>query len=237
MSMNPDVLLPAAISVNVARRIKALVAPPIAYGYKSQQKSGGGNHLCGTTSLDGLTLTSTIKVVLKEFARHGVRNTVLVKGHFENSMFIVEGTDLAIRELRWDGVSDFRVVLLSYWDFVTEDTIRMVFAHMVHRPVIVRHHIGRHRGKCSQWIYREPGPACRETTDKPDYVVKHNRHFHARFSYRGCYYGEFFDLYQIFLNYMVFWTAPWAAIVIVDYFMRNGQYKVSGIMKWGGGAY
>src|SRR5215471_14764807 len=40
MSMNPDVLLPTAIGIAVARNIEALVAPAIAYGYKWQQKSG-----------------------------------------------------------------------------------------------------------------------------------------------------------------------------------------------------
>ncbi|MDZ5456314.1 creatininase [Azohydromonas lata] len=129
MSMNPDVLLPTAMAGRVARNIGALVAPAIAYGYKSQQKSGGGNHMPGTTSLDGLTLTSTIKDVLKEFARHGVRQVAMVNGHFENSMFIVEGVDLALRELRWEGIHDFKVVVLSYWDFVTEDTIRAIYPY------------------------------------------------------------------------------------------------------------
>ena len=127
MSMNPDVLLPSAIAVAVGQEIGALVAPAIAYGYKSQQKSGGGNHLCGTTSLDGHTLSSTVKDVLKEFARHGARKICLVNGHFENSMFTVEGVDLAIRELRWEGIHDFQVVMLSYWDFVTEDTIARIY--------------------------------------------------------------------------------------------------------------
>lgn len=71
--------------------------------------------------------TSTIKDVLKEFARHGVRKVAMINGHFENSMFIVEGVDLAIRELRWDGIMDFSVVVLSYWDFVTEETIRTIY--------------------------------------------------------------------------------------------------------------
>jgi creatinine amidohydrolase len=127
MSMNPDVLLPSAIGAGVAKRIRALVAPPIAYGYKSQQKSGGGNHLCGTTSLDGHTLSSTVKDVLKEFARHGARKVCLINGHFENSMFAVEGIDLALRELRWENVHDFQVVMLSYWDFVTEATIARIY--------------------------------------------------------------------------------------------------------------
>jgi creatinine amidohydrolase len=129
MSMNPDVLLPTAISEKVAEQIDALVAPAIAYGYKSQQKSGGGNHMPGTTSLDGITLTNTIKDILKEFARHGVRHVVMVNGHYENSMFITEGVDLAIRELRWEGIRDFSVVILSYWDYVTEDTIREIYPY------------------------------------------------------------------------------------------------------------
>ncbi len=129
MSMNPDVLLPTAIAEKVAEQIDALVAPAIAYGYKSQQKSGGGNHMPGTTSVDGITLTNTIKDILKEFARHGVRNVVMINGHFENSMFITEGVDLAIRELRWEGIRDFSVVILSYWDYVTEDTIREIYPY------------------------------------------------------------------------------------------------------------
>ncbi|WP_158904808.1 cytosine permease [Burkholderia sp. L27(2015)] len=51
------------------------------------------------------------------------------------------------------------------------------------------------------------------------------------------FYGQFFDMYQAFLNYMVLWTAPWAAIVIVDYFMRGGRYPTDAWMKWGSGAY
>ena len=127
MSMNPDVLLPTAMSQSVARNIGALVAPAIAYGYKSQQKSGGGNHMPGTTSLDGGTVTNTIKDILKEFARHGVRKVAMINGHFENSMFIVEGVDLALRELRWEGITNFSVVVLSYWDFVTEETICTIY--------------------------------------------------------------------------------------------------------------
>jgi len=127
MAMNADVLIPTAICERIAHKIGALVAPAIAYGYKSQQKSGGGNHLPGTTSLDGNTLSLTVRDILREFARHGVRKIVLVNGHYENSMFLVEGVDLALRELKWGGIGDFYVVLLSYWDFVSEEAIRSVY--------------------------------------------------------------------------------------------------------------
>ncbi len=51
------------------------------------------------------------------------------------------------------------------------------------------------------------------------------------------YYGKFFDAYQTFLTYMAYWTAPWAGIVVVDYFMRDGAYKCAEWMKWRDGAY
>jgi creatinine amidohydrolase len=111
----------------IAAEIGALVAPPFTYGYKSHQKSGGGNHLPGTTSLDGATLVAALKDVVKEFARHGVRKICLVNGHFENSWFIVEGIDLALRELRWDGITDLRVVVLSYWDLVHKEAIARLY--------------------------------------------------------------------------------------------------------------
>lgn len=120
MPMNVDVLLPTAVCERVAERTGALVAPAVPYGYKSQQQSGGGNHLPGTTSLDGATLTGVIRDVIRELARHGVRSLAIMNGHFENSMFIVEGIDLALRELRSTGIDDFRVMTLSYWDFIDD---------------------------------------------------------------------------------------------------------------------
>lgn len=127
MPMHVDVLLPVEFARRVATAIGALVAPPFTYGYKSHQKSGGGNHLPGTTSLDGATLVAALRDVIREFARHGVRRICLLNGHYENSWFIVEGIDLALRELRWDGIGDMKIVVLSYWDFVDEATIARLY--------------------------------------------------------------------------------------------------------------
>jgi creatinine amidohydrolase len=127
MPLHVDVLLPTEFSRRVAERVDALVARPFTYGYKSHQKSGGGNHLPGTTSLDGATLVSALKNVITEFVRHGVRKIAFMNGHFENSWFIVEGVDLAQKELRWDGITDVKIVILSYWDFVTEETIKRLY--------------------------------------------------------------------------------------------------------------
>ena len=127
LPMNCDVVIPSAVAERVAQRIDALVAPAVAYGYKSQPKSGGGNHFPGTTSLDGMTLICTVRDVIKEFARHGVRKVTAMVGHYENTMFVIEGIDLALRDLRADGIKDMKVVRADYWDFISADTVAKVW--------------------------------------------------------------------------------------------------------------
>ena len=127
MPMHVDVLLPTEFACRAAAEAGALVAPPFTYGYKSHQKSGGGNFFPGTTSLDGASLVSALKDVVKEFVRHGVRNLCIVNGHFENSWFITEAIDLALRELHWSGIDDVKVIVLSYWDFVDQASIEQLY--------------------------------------------------------------------------------------------------------------
>jgi len=127
LPMHCDSLIPAAICENVAKRSGNLVAPTINYGYKSQPKTGGGNHFPGTTSLDGMTLISLVRDVIKEFARHGVRKMALMDGHYENNMFLVEGIDLALRELRRDGINDLSIAKLPYWEYASKATLNKAF--------------------------------------------------------------------------------------------------------------
>src|SRR3546814_18254898 len=84
MPMHVDVLLPVEFARRVAGEVGALVAPPFTYGYKSQQKSGGGNHLPGTTSLDGATFVAALRDVIKEIASHGVPRTRSEAAHVGN---------------------------------------------------------------------------------------------------------------------------------------------------------
>jgi creatinine amidohydrolase len=127
MSMNVDMLLATKMAEVVAEQVGGLVAPPLQYGYKSQQRSGGGHHLPGTTSLDGQTVTDLTKTLIKQFAQHGLRRFVVLNGHFENNYFLIEGIDLALRELGWAGIHDADIMLLSYWDFVDEATIAQLY--------------------------------------------------------------------------------------------------------------
>ncbi|MDR6414630.1 creatininase [Pseudarthrobacter sulfonivorans] len=127
LPLGTDTLLSSRFAEGVANRLGALVAEPIAYGYKSQQKSGGGNHLSGTTSLDGATLIGVARNLVKSFLNQGVRHVVFVNGHFENYQFLYEGIDLALEDLGVKPGAEQSVLLLSYWDFVSQDTLAKVY--------------------------------------------------------------------------------------------------------------
>jgi NCS1 family nucleobase:cation symporter-1 len=45
-------------------------------------------------------------------------------------------------------------------------------------------------------------------------------------------YGHAIDLYEQWLGYVLIWTGPWIAIVVLDYFMRSGRYSQRDLMQW-----
>jgi creatinine amidohydrolase len=127
LGLGVDVFLPNAVCERVARELGGLVAPAIPYGYKSQARSGGGESFPGTISLDMNTLVLTIGNVLHGLGAHGARRMVVAVGHYENVWPAIEGIDLALRELRRDGISDASIVRLEYWNFVRKETLDRLF--------------------------------------------------------------------------------------------------------------
>jgi creatinine amidohydrolase len=125
LPLGTDALLSTAIARDVATKVNGLVAPTFSYGYKSQPKSGGGQHFPGTTSLDGNSLSQLMRDVVREFARQGAHQLVVVDGHYENQWFLTEGIDLAIRDI--GAAARLKVMRLEYWDFFTEQTLGNVF--------------------------------------------------------------------------------------------------------------
>jgi len=127
MPLGVDVFLPVAVSKMIANNLDALVAPCLAYGYKSQPRSGGGNHYPGTTSLSAASLIGSLKDILLEFARHGCRRLVIMNGHYENAMFEVEAIDLALQEMSRRGIHDVKILKIDYFEFIPEATLRILF--------------------------------------------------------------------------------------------------------------
>lgn len=124
LPLGTDGLLSAAVAADTAERVGGLVAPTLSYGYKSQPKCGGGQHFCGTTSVDAATLIGSVRDAVREFSRHGVKRLVVVNGHYENQWFMIEGIDLGLRDA---GATQLEVMRLEYWDFLTEATLASVF--------------------------------------------------------------------------------------------------------------
>ena len=127
LPMNCDEVIPREISEEVARDLNGLVAPSLFYGYKSQPRTGGGNHFPGTTSLSAEAMIASVRDVITEFARHGARRLVLMDGHSENTMFIIEGVDLALKELFRDGVTDMKILRIGYYEFTSRETEKIVW--------------------------------------------------------------------------------------------------------------
>lgn len=119
LPLGTDALLASAISEDVARAVGGIVAPAISYGYKSQPRSGGGQHFCGAT------LSGLIRDAVREFHRHGVRRLVIVVGHYENQWFVTEGIELAMRDIGEHGAME--VMRVEHWEFCRQDTLDAVF--------------------------------------------------------------------------------------------------------------
>ena len=120
LPLSVDVVIPTSLAKMVCEELDAMVLPPIAYGYKAQ---GGGQLFPGTTSLDGTTLINLTLDILRETNRHGGRRFLVLNGHYENVAFVTEAVHLFLRD-----ADDARVVILSWWDQVSDEMIDELFA-------------------------------------------------------------------------------------------------------------
>jgi creatinine amidohydrolase len=126
LPMGCDAILAEAMSARVADALDGLLLPSLRYGYKSQARSGGGQLFPGTTSLDGATLTATLRDILREVARHGARRVVVVNGHVENQWFLTEGIDLALRDLA-SSRGQMKILRCEYWNYTPQDVLESMF--------------------------------------------------------------------------------------------------------------
>jgi creatinine amidohydrolase len=95
LPLSTDVVLAHALALAVAEQADVLVAPALAYGYRSRPLSGGGQGFPGTISLSASTLIAVLSEVLGELIRHGFRRLAVVNWHYENENFVYEAAWLA----------------------------------------------------------------------------------------------------------------------------------------------
>ena len=98
LPVNTDTAIPYEIAKRVAEKTGAVVAPPLAYGYRSKPKSGGGEAFCGTISLSGMTVIQMVRDTLKAYINKGFEKIFVLHWHIENVEFVNEGINLALEE-------------------------------------------------------------------------------------------------------------------------------------------
>jgi len=113
LPLGVDVCLSTSMPRRRAHFCRRLVAPALAYGYKSMPRSGGGPSFRGR-SISTVTHSAPSSANIAANGTATAFELVFFDGHFENQWFITEGIDLAVRELR---EPTFRVMRLQYWIF------------------------------------------------------------------------------------------------------------------------
>lgn len=127
MAMNVDVVLPTAIAARVAAKVGGLVLPPLAYGNRSQPRTGGGPSFPGTINLKAHTFSLIVRDVICDLYRQNVRRIVTVNGHYENIGPTIEGIELALDEIGRDRVTDLIILRIDHWDMVRPATLERIF--------------------------------------------------------------------------------------------------------------
>ncbi|HBY97374.1 MAG: creatininase [Ardenticatenaceae bacterium] len=124
LPLGTDVMQAREIAERAAETVGAVVAPPLPYGYKSQPMSGGGQSFPGTTSLDGETLILLVRDILSEFIRHGVRRVAVMDAHYENTWFLIEGIDLALRRTQ---STHTKILHVPFTALISDATVQACF--------------------------------------------------------------------------------------------------------------
>ncbi|BCG80759.1 creatininase [Mesorhizobium sp. 113-3-3] len=127
MAMNVDVVIPTAIAETVARQVGGLVAPTIAYGNRSQPRTGGGPAFPGTINITAHTFSLIVKDVICDLYRQKVRRIVVLNGHYENIGPSIEGIELALDAIGRERATDLTILRIDHWEMVRAETLTKVF--------------------------------------------------------------------------------------------------------------
>ena len=127
LPISTDSLCAEQMALDLAERTNMLVAPPIAYGYRSRPCSGGGQTFPATTSLRGATLMANVEDILKELIRSGFKKIILLSWHVENQNFIYEAAFLVTEQLK-EKDSDVKIMIYESTIFdLKPETMEFVF--------------------------------------------------------------------------------------------------------------
>lgn len=141
LPLGTDWLMASYMARRAAENVGGIVAEPVAYGARSQVRTGGGPHRCGTTSLNAETLIALVHDVLVEIGRHGARKIAVIDSHFENRFFLDEACYRAQQTLALRG-HEARILKMLYAERIEPKTMDAVYAGMENPPGLDLEHGG-----------------------------------------------------------------------------------------------
>lgn len=112
LPLSADILQPMALARAIAKKRRALIMPPLWYGYCSSTRP-----FPGTVSLEVDTLRRVARDLVADIYRNGVRKLLILSGHAGS------GHMAALREGAKEVASrhhDYRIAVLTDYDFAYE---------------------------------------------------------------------------------------------------------------------
>jgi creatinine amidohydrolase len=116
LPLSADTVISSYLAEQIEAQLGGLVLPAIPYGLRTSPAAAGGE-FPGVTNLRASTLTSVVVDVLRASYRHGGRRFLLIDSHKVNLGALAEAVDLFI-----DSAPAARVMLVTWWDLVSEDS-------------------------------------------------------------------------------------------------------------------
>ena len=127
MALNTDAVLLEAIAVRAARHVGGLVLPTVAYGNRSQPKTGGGPAFPGTLNLTANTFSLIVRDIVCDLYRQHARRIVTVNGHYENIWPTIEGIELALDAIGREKAEDLTIIRIDHWDMSRKSNLVRAF--------------------------------------------------------------------------------------------------------------
>jgi creatinine amidohydrolase len=116
LPLSTDTTIAVYLAEEIARRMGALVLPPISYGHRTDPIRAGGL-FAGATSVRAATLIHLVRDILTSTYDAGGRRFLVVHAHFANVPVVYEALDLFIASS-----PSARVMAASWWDLAPEET-------------------------------------------------------------------------------------------------------------------
>lgn len=126
LPLGTDTYIPVGITDIAYRKLseknsdiaaRSVMLQPFFYTYAKES-----DFWPGTVNLDGGTFSETVRDVLSNLFRQGIRNAVIVNGHMECLSFVFEGISLALEKYPYG-----KVVSVNWWDFISDGLISDIF--------------------------------------------------------------------------------------------------------------